>query len=71
LENGSNASSACAGCGAGAAAAIVAYVEAHPKGEFGVHRYDLASVGLDAGALRERFAGYTRRYDVPEERPAS
>jgi len=56
---------------AGAAAAIVAYVEAHPKGEFGVHRYDLASFGLDAGALRERFADYTRRYDVPEERPAS
>ncbi len=55
----------------GAAGAIAAYVDAHPKGEFGVHRYDLASFGLDAGAIRERFAEYVERYDVPAERPAS
>jgi hypothetical protein len=47
-----------------------AYVEAHPKGEFGVHRYDLAEFGLDAPSLRERFADYTARYDIPEERPS-
>ena len=59
------------GLDAVAAAAIADYVDAHPKGEFGVHRYDLASFGLEAGAIRERFAGYVERYDVPAERPAS
>ncbi len=54
-----------------AAAAIAAYVDAHPKGEFGAHRYDLAGFGLDAGAIRKQFAGYVERYDVPVERPAS
>jgi len=55
----------------GAESAISAYVDAHPKGEFGVHRYDLAAFGLDDGEIRERFAGYVERYDVPAERPAS
>jgi hypothetical protein len=53
-----------------AASAMDAYVEAHPKGEFGVHRYDLAEFGLDAPSLRERFADYAARYDIPEERPS-
>ena len=42
-------------------------VAARPRGSFGVHRYDLASYGLVEGALRERFAGYVERYDVPRE----
>jgi hypothetical protein len=50
-----------------AAAAITAYVEAHPRGQFGAHRYDVAEYGLDTGALAERFAGYTDRYAVPVE----
>ena len=54
-----------------AAKAITQYVDAHPKGQFGVHRYDLAEFGLDADALAERFAGYTERYDVPRETPAA
>jgi hypothetical protein len=53
-----------------AAAAMSAYVDAHPKGEFGTHRYDLAEFGLDAGELAERFAGYVERYDIPVERAA-
>lgn len=53
-----------------AASAINAYVAAHPKGEFGVHGYDVSEFGLDARDLRERFAAYSQRYDVPEERPA-
>jgi hypothetical protein len=57
--------------GADAAASIAAYVEAHPKGEFGVHRYDLARYGLDAAALRKQFGDYASRYGVPTERPAS
>jgi hypothetical protein len=51
----------------GARDAIAAYVHAHPKGEFGTHRYDLAEWGLDAGDLAERFAGYVDRYDVAVE----
>jgi hypothetical protein len=50
-----------------ARAAITAYAEAHPKDQLGVHRYDLAEFGLDAGELAERFAGYIDRYDVAVE----
>jgi hypothetical protein len=50
--------------------AITQYVDAHPKGQFGAHRYDVAEFGLDADALAERFAGYVERYDVPRETPA-
>jgi hypothetical protein len=53
-----------------ARAAIADYAAQHPKGEFGAHRYDLAEFGLDVNELREQFAGYTERYDVPEERQA-
>ena len=31
--------------------AIAAYLNAHPRGKFGVHGYDLAEFGLDAGEL--------------------
>ncbi len=50
--------------------AIAAYVESHPKGKFGSHRYDLAAFGLDADALRERFAPYVARYGIAPERAA-
>jgi hypothetical protein len=50
-----------------AATAITQYVEAHPRGQFGAHRYDLAEYGLDVGELAERFSGYTDRYAVPRE----
>jgi Sulfotransferase family len=49
------------------AAAISAYVDAHPRGQFGAHRYDVAEYGLEAAALAERFSAYTERYDVPRE----
>jgi hypothetical protein len=45
------------------------YVETHPKGTFGTHGYDLASHGLDADELTDRFAAYTARYDIPPESP--
>jgi hypothetical protein len=51
----------------GAAKAVTDYVEAHPRGQFGAHRYDVAEYGLDPGELAERFAGYTERYAVPRE----
>lgn len=50
--------------------AFVAHAQAHPRGEFGAHRYDFASLGLDEGELRERFSGYVERYGVPAEHVA-
>ena len=52
-----------------ARSALKTYVDAHPKGSLGAHRYDLSEFGLDAGAVRKRFAGYVERYDVPTESP--
>jgi hypothetical protein len=49
------------------AAAIAAYVDAHPRGQFGAHRYDVSEFGLDVGELAERFSAYTDRYAVPPE----
>jgi hypothetical protein len=48
-------------------AAIAAYVNAHPKGQFGAHTYDLDEFGLDPVELAARFAGYVDRYDVRRE----
>jgi len=53
-----------------ATAAVAAYVDANPKGKFGVHGYDLAQFGLDGDALAERFAEYVARHDIPAERAA-
>ena len=52
------------------AKAIASYVEAHPKGQFGTHRYDVTEFGLDPGELAERFADYIARYGVAREFPA-
>jgi hypothetical protein len=48
----------------GAATGMAEHLAANPKGRFGTHRYDVADFGVDAAALRERFAGYLSRYDV-------
>jgi hypothetical protein len=50
-----------------AATAIQAYVDANPRGKYGTHHYDLAEFGVDEAAIRERFADYVARYDVPLE----
>ena len=50
-----------------ARAAIEAYVTANGKGKRGMHRYDLAGLGLDPPELAERFAPYVDRYDIPAE----
>jgi len=57
--------SAGAALSAPARAALTAYVEGHDNHRFGVHRYDLAEFGLDAGTVADRFADYVRRYDIP------
>lgn len=60
-----------AGCGRElspqARQAVCAYVNAHPRGRFGAHGYRLQDYGLDQGEVRERFADYVARYDVPFE----
>jgi hypothetical protein len=38
------------------------YLAAHPRGEHGTHSYAPDDLGLDVGALRERFAEYRSRY---------
>jgi hypothetical protein len=52
------------------AAEMSAYVDAHPKGEFGVHGYDLSEFGLNGDELAERFADYVARHEIPTERAA-
>jgi hypothetical protein len=49
---------------------VRAYVAAKPRGAHGAHRYGLSEMGLDAADLRERFAFYRERFDVPEESEA-
>jgi hypothetical protein len=51
----------------GAIASMAEYVASRPKGQFGTHRYDLDSYGLNEAELRERFSGYTERYRVETE----
>jgi hypothetical protein len=50
-----------------ARAAMGAYVDDPPGRRFGEHHYELAQFGLDARALRERFADYIERYGVARE----
>lgn len=46
---------------------IADYARRKPRGSRGVHRYSLASVGLDAEAERRRYAFYMDHYRVPRE----
>lgn len=50
-----------------AESAMRAFRAARPKGRHGAHRYALDDWGLDADAIRERFADYTRAYAVRDE----
>lgn len=47
--------------------AVTACVSSNPKGRFGTHGYRLEDFGLRAEVLRDRFAPYIERYDIPEE----
>ncbi|WP_420433505.1 sulfotransferase family protein [Candidatus Poriferisocius sp.] len=44
-----------------------AWMEENPQDRFGRHRYTLDQFGLDADDLREQFADYVERYQVPSE----
>jgi hypothetical protein len=50
-----------------AAAAMRDHLARHPRERYGAHRYEPEDFGLDAGAIRARFAAYTRRFDVRED----
>ncbi len=45
-----------------AEAAMRRYMDEHPRGEHGKHAYSLDELGLDAGEVEERFAGYRARF---------
>ena len=45
-------------------AAIRAHIEANPQGKHGSHDYSLEEWGLDADAVRERFAPYIQRFGI-------
>ncbi len=44
-----------------------AWMEENPQDRFGRHRYTLDQFGLDADEVREQFADYVERYQVPSE----
>ena len=46
-------------------AAMQGYMDANPKGKHGKHEYSLEEYGLSKGYVRERFADYIARYDIP------
>ncbi len=47
--------------------AMRAHLDAHPKGHHGVHYYSLEAVGLAPEQVKERFAEYCARFDIPPE----
>ena len=42
-----------------------AFLDANPKNKHGVHRYDLATYGLQADTQRQRFEPYCSRFGIP------
>jgi hypothetical protein len=50
--------------GGAARARMQDWARAHPRGRHGEHRYRLADWGLDARAVRERYAFYTEHFGV-------
>ncbi len=51
-----------------AEARMAEFLRARPRGGYAVHAHRLESFGLEAAALRERFAGYMQTFDVRPER---
>ena len=50
-----------------AVANFTGYLQNKPKGKFGQHEYDMATFGMTAQGLRERFKRYTDYYNVELE----
>ena len=49
-------------------ARVAGFVEAHPRNEHGVHRYEPEDFGFDVAGLHRRFGSYMRRFDIQPER---
>ena len=45
-----------------------AFIAANPQGKHGLHHYDFADTGLDAGYWRERSRRYQQYFDVASEK---
>jgi LPS sulfotransferase NodH len=50
-----------------AEAAMAHYVDEHPRGEHGSHRYAVEALGLDPAGLAEQFAPYAERFAIQPE----
>lgn len=53
---------------ADAEARMRAFITANPQGKHGLHHYDFADTGLDAGYWRERSRRYQQYFDVTSEK---
>src|SRR5262249_34287673 len=47
--------------------AMQAYLDAHPQGALGEHRYSFDDLAVDRDAVRARFARYQSRFGVESE----
>jgi hypothetical protein len=47
--------------------AVRGYLDAHPQGAHGEHRYSFDDLGLDPTEARAGFARYQSFFDVPNE----
>ena len=48
-------------------AAVIAYLEAKPRGKHGTHRYTAADWGFDAAALHRELGEYLAQFEIPLE----
>lgn len=46
---------------------VQAYIESHPQGKHGKHRYSFDDTGLDLAEERAKFKAYQERFGVPSE----
>jgi len=49
-------------------ARVQEWLDDHPRTKHGEHRYTAEEFGLEPERLRQRFAAYIERFDVPLER---
>jgi Sulfotransferase family len=56
------------GYDAGSRVGVQRWLDDHPRTKHGEHRYTAEEFGLDAERLRQRFASYIERFNVPLER---
>jgi len=50
-----------------AEATMSAHVRDNPRGKHGAHQYDLEKYDLTAARVKDRFAGYIERFDLPTD----